>query len=221
MIVMLAACGPAVNQEHTEADGSLGSGSGAALSTYQHYSGHLATTETIPFGGDPYCMYSVTLKDVVVDVTFRDVMQLVTATVEDTMTEGIIGTCPYPPAMPNRQVFEHRSGPWVANPDGFYRPMLVGLPANRPATAITAEVSTPDAKVSLARLRWARTDQDGTLNWLVTGSVTAEPVSCTPGALICVGGTEGILFGCLEDGASLQLNKQCSAGCSASKDACN
>ncbi|MBA3392075.1 MAG: hypothetical protein H0T89_05490 [Deltaproteobacteria bacterium] len=192
----------------------------AGTPTYQRYTGRLASTATFPFGGPPYCNFSVTLKDVELDVMFRDESFVVATTLKNRMVEANVGSCPYPPGMPSNQVFEHRGGPWGANDDGNHRPILAGLDANKPETAVTAEVGGPNAPGQRANLRWARLGAEPTLTWIVTASVTLQLATCTAGAAICVGGTEGSLYTCV-DGAVMHQVMQCEAGCAASGQACN
>ncbi len=219
-VLFVTACSSATAGEETP---------DAGTATYQRYTGRLATTAEFPFGGPPYCNYTVRLRDVEADVVFRDASLVVAMTLDDTTVEATVGSCRFPPAMPSPQVFEHRGGPWGVNLDGKIRPVLSGLDANRPKTAVSAEVSAPAAAGVEVSLRWARTDQDPTLTWIVTASLPLTPAPCTTGTAVCLGGGEGTLFSCVDGtamggtvmGTVLHEVMRCEAGCAASGQACN
>lgn len=219
---MLAGCNAGV-------DGAPGSGADASTTPngskaeFVRYKGSLAMTQTVPFGGMGFCDYSVVLKNVDLEVVLRDAQELAAMTVEDTMTEAVIGTCPYTPEPPSRQQFSHNSGrPLPKNADGNVEPVLTGIAANRPMTSALALVTVRNASELTATVRWERTDQGPPLKWIVatTAPITLTPQTCTPGANVCAGGAQGTLYTC-DDGMKMIATKLCGTGCAASKTACN
>ena len=153
-------------------------------------------TQTVPFGGMGYCDYTVVLKSVELDVVLRKMSELAAMSIEDTMTEGIVGTCPYTPEPASRQMFSHNSARAVpTNADGNVEPMLSGVAANRPMTSALALVTVMNSGELSATVRWVRTDQGPPLKWIVATSapITLQAQTCTPGANVCVGGSQGTL----------------------------
>lgn len=222
LLVVIAACEA---DPGASADAGGGAGDGGSSSTtpdHVRYRGQLATTPTVAFGGAPYCMYDVALRDVVLDVVLRGADELVSMTIDDTMTEGIVGTCTFAPAPPNRQQFAFGGEPLAASAAGVFRPLLVGRPGNQPMTDATVAVTPINPATLEATPRWARTDQGPPLAWIVEvpAPIALPAVACEVGARVCVGGsTEGVLYDCA-DGRNMAPVRRCTAGC-ASPAACN
>ncbi len=183
----------------------------------ERFIGRLASSQTVPFGGSPYCMYSMTLKDIVLDVTTHPDDGLVTMLVADTIDEKIVGSCPYGVTTGNRQLFDHRDGPVLPNLMDAYVPDLAGAPTNSPRVAVTATVVADKTPLE-ASLRWRRTDQSAPLDWVVetTTPIVLERVSCEVGDVYCLGGsTQGSEYGCI-DGVHFEQLKRCTNGCAPS-----
>lgn len=197
-------------------DARVGSGGGTA--EHYRFTGTLASTATVPFGGSPYCDYAVTLRDVVVDVVLREDSYLVNSLVTDTMIEQALNGCPHQPAAPNAQVFEYRGSPLAG--DSSFQTALEGRSTNSPVTALELALTAPAAAPPSANVRWTRIDQGPPLSWTVRAdNLALVPISCEQGAPVCVGRDEGTLYTCT-DGMRLRESKRCAAGC-ASATACN
>ena len=54
----------------------------------QRYTGQLAMTSTVRFGGSPYCDYSVTLRNIVLDVTLHPQRQRLETEQQEKGVEG-------------------------------------------------------------------------------------------------------------------------------------
>ena len=181
------------------------------------YAARLAATATVPFGGPPYCNYSVRLTDVRIDVTMNANAGLSSMLVADTMNEATVGMCSFAPAPSNRQGFAYLGVPLPADPDGDFTPILQGLPANAPKTALGVTITRGAADALSATIRWSRTDQTPPLVWTVA---TQSPVvlarkTCEVGKTYCLGGSnQGLLYSCV-DGSHLTRVKVCSPGCDA------
>jgi hypothetical protein len=222
MFIALLGCNASVDNSMrpptTEDASSSNNGGEADLVRYR---GTLATTQTVAFGGMGYCDYSVVLEDVAIDVVLRETEELAAMSIENTMTEGVVGTCPYAPQAPSRQIFSHESGHAVPlDADGKAEPALTGVVENRPMTNATSVVTVRNSAAT-ATIRWERIDQGPPLKWVVTTTapIAMQPQSCAPGANVCVGGAEGTLYTCA-DGMRMSVARICSAGCAASKTAC-
>ena len=181
----------------------------------QRYIGQLTMTATVPFGGTPYCSYSMTLKAVTFDVTVHPTGGLTTMSVTDMTNEAIVGTCPYAPAAATLQGFAHEGGPTLPDANGSFKPVIDGLATNQPMTALTVVVQPmTDASINVTA-RWQRTDQVPTLTWVITtpAAVPLARVPCEVNGIYCLGDRAvGSLYGCT-DGIHLTAIKHCSAGC--------
>jgi hypothetical protein len=144
------------------------------------FTGALAATAKVPFGGSPYCNYDVTLKQVAVDVHLLASGDVADATVTDTMVEDAPG-CQYPPQNPSNQSFAFASSEKIA---GGVKVTFTGAQDNKPATALVMTITTspPDAGADAASadgypatLTWNRTDQPAPLAWKVTAKITLRP----------------------------------------------
>jgi hypothetical protein len=179
------------------------------------FTGRLATTPTVPFGGAPYCNYSVRLTDLRFDVTMHPTDGLTSIIVADTMNEATVGMCSFPPAPLNRQGFAYLGVPRPPDADGAFTPTLQALPTNSPKTAISTTLTRPTPDTLTSTVRWDRTDQTAPLAWTVT---TTNPVSldrrtCEVGGIYCLGGSgQGLLYSCV-DGRHLTRIKVCTPGC--------
>lgn len=178
------------------------------------FSGTLATTATVPFGGPPYCMYSVRLSSIRIDVTVHPTDGLTSMIVADTMNEATVGTCSNLPQPPNRQGFSYLGVPRPAETNGSFMVTTQALPSNSPKTAFTATLA-PSGTALASTVRWQRTDQTAPLDWVVT---TTSPISlakrtCETGKTYCLGGAgQGMLYQCV-DGSHMTRTKLCTPGC--------
>lgn len=186
------------------------------------FRGTLSSTPSVQFGGGTFCTYSVQMREVVFDVVVRDLDDLTSMSIDNTMVESLVGSCPYAPQPQSRQHFSQGSGPAGARADGSFVPMLAGAPGNQPRTAIASLVTQPGDGTLQATARWERIDIDPPLTWVVTTAapVSLQPATCEPGGFVCVGGGNGTLYMC-EDGMHLSMVRPCAAGCAPSQLECN
>lgn len=220
--VLAAGCSSRVEGAADAGGGTDGAPSGT-IADHVRFRGQLATSPTVPFGGDPFCDYDVRMRDVVVDVVLRGDDELVSIAIDNTMVEGIVGTCPHLPEAPSRQHFEYGGVPLAASAGGVFRPQVAGAPSNRPATALGVVV-TPVGQDALEVMpRWQRTDQGPPLAWVVTipAPIALATLPCEAGAQVCIGTTsDGVLYQCA-DGEHLAPLRRCTSGCATSQTACN
>ena len=196
LILALVGCSPSVESTNGPNGVDAAGPGGGGKAEVVRYRGTLAATSAVPFGGGTFCSYSVVLNNVDVDVALRNGDELQAMSIEDTMTESIVGTCPYTAEPPNRQMFSHNSErPVKTNPDNRVDPTLVGLAANRPMTSALSTVTVQTDGSLAATIRWERTDQTPPLKWIIatTAPITLQPQACTPKANVCVGGSQGTL----------------------------
>ncbi len=210
-----AACGGSdLSGDGRDAGGDDGGPAGEELD-HQRFIGRLTASPTVAFGGTPYCDYTVTLRDVVLDLTVRASTELTALTISNNVVEATVGSCPFTPSPVSQQVFDHRGGPRPLPIESTVQPTLEGLAANQPQAAASGMVQAVASGAYIATLRWERTDQaDPLLKWVVA---TAMPValartSCEVNDLYCLGGTTGSLYRCT-DGSRLRVVDACANGC--------
>ena len=112
--------------------------------------GALATTATVPFGGDGFCKYDMTLKDVAIEIELRPNGDVARATVRDLAVEKALDGCPYAPMDPSIQDFTLKSH--AVTTTGT-RVEFIGAKANRPETALVVDL-VPSASGYLATATW-------------------------------------------------------------------
>lgn len=187
-------------------------GDGAEDTPFTHYRA-TATSAVVPFGGTPYCNYTVQLQDLAVDVIAHGPAEVTTATVAYHRVETAPG-CTYAPAPPNDSYFDHRGGPTADTGNGF-APALVGRATNSPIADGTAAITLAGGGGAVD-LTFRRTDTgDPKLDWTVTvNGVALAQASCAPGSIACYGGAlEGAVFSCNADGQTLTPTTVCANGC--------
>jgi hypothetical protein len=141
------------------------------------YAGPLASSDTVQFGQDPDCIYNVTLKNIVVDMTV-DTGEVKHATVTDTMVEGLVSSCQHGPQPLSDQMFSFSGATKTTN---GVEVTFRGSSSNRPETALTLDLPALSANGSPggydATLTWHRTDvtQYPDLQWTVIATVHLAP----------------------------------------------
>jgi len=223
LLGLVAACNPSV-EVSPDAPPAVDAPRGQdPRPTREHvrYRGTLSSTPSVQFGGDTFCTYSVQMREVVFDVVVRGDEDLTSMSVDNTMVESIVGSCPYAPQPQNRQHFSLSSSPTGARDDGSFAPVLAGDASNQPRTALASRVTQQGGTLQ-ATARWERVDIDPPLNWAVNTAapVTLQPATCEAGAFVCAGGSSGSLYVC-EDGMHMSMVRPCAAGCASSERECN
>lgn len=216
-VLAVAACSPGVGSDAPptaapDAGSMGGTGDPRGL---ERFVGRAGTSPTVPFGGDPYCDYSITLKNIVAQVLADPQDGLVAMVVADTTSEAIVGTCPYAPAAMTRQVFEHTGGALAWSQDNTVGPNLQGNASNSPEADLGSILTREKDGSLTATLRWQRTDQTPPLDWtvLMPAPLVLERVACETGDIYCIGGSlAGTEYGCV-DGTHLVVRKPCASGC--------
>lgn len=131
------------------------------------YRGTLDMSQTVPFGGVVYCAYSITLRQIDVQITMRPSGEVTGAAVQALNVEATVGTCPYPPSPPS--IANYTLGTAKMIPNGSML-TLTGDPANSPMVALDITTTTSGTKQE-AMLSFLRTDQTGELAWNVVVTV--------------------------------------------------
>jgi len=133
------------------------------------YKATMAQTPATPFGGAPYCSYTITLKQL--DVEFGILpssKQVTTGRVQDLNVEAVVPPCQYGPSPPSIATYTLTS----ATPSATGTTLTFqGDPANAPMVSLGVEL-TSAGSVYQARLGFQRTDVPSPLNWSVLVTVT-------------------------------------------------
>jgi hypothetical protein len=137
----------------------------------RHFTGTLAASAVTGFGGSPYCKYTITLKQIDVDVTVNAAGGLAGASVTDLAVEANVQPCPNAPADPTVQKYTLASS--LKLPTGGLHLELAPDPANHPSASLVLEGDFGGDHV-MASLEWHRTDQQPPLDWRVTAGVPLD-----------------------------------------------
>ena len=132
------------------------------------YAGTLATTATVPFGGNGFCKYDITLRDVAIAIDVSTKGEVTRATMRDLAVEKALDGCPYGPMEPSIQDFTSKTQSVTTTGT---RVEFVGAKANRPQTSLVVDL-VPSANGYAATATWKRTDQTAPLAWSVTAKMT-------------------------------------------------
>jgi hypothetical protein len=135
------------------------------LQSSMTYTGSVASAPPAPYGGPPYCSYTMTLSKISATFTI-DSAQDVIGSVTDESTEAIKGTCAFPPIPPNLQTYTIKTSTW----QGMHVTLtLVAASTNAEKAALVfdGDLSVDRSTIS-GTLVWRRIDESDTkLDWVV------------------------------------------------------
>jgi hypothetical protein len=137
----------------------------------RHFTGKLAMSSVTPFGGSPYCKYTMTLKQIAVDVTISGAGNVAAASVTDLAVEAAVQPCPNPAAPQGMQTYSLASS--LRLPSGGLHLELAPDPANATVASLVIEGDFSVDHVT-ASAEWHRTDQQPPLDWRVTTGVLLD-----------------------------------------------
>jgi hypothetical protein len=135
------------------------------------FKGTLDTTVPVKFGGKGYCEYTMTLKQVAIEVAALESGEIIGAAVKDLAIEGTVAPCTYNPMPPSDQTFalttvtKTASGATLA---------FEGAKTNRPETALVIDLTRVGITYE-ASAGWKRSDQTPPLVWSVQAKLTLQP----------------------------------------------
>lgn len=142
---------------------AAGCGSVADAEDVATYRGTLDSSAAVKFGGPPYCEYTITLKQIELELTVSTAGDFIGGTAQDLAVEAIVPPCPNPPQPSQIHKFAFRS----ATPAGTATMVMMDSAAsNMPLTSLAITV-TPGTGGYNAAARWTRTDQQPPLAWSV------------------------------------------------------
>jgi hypothetical protein len=132
------------------------------------YKGTLTQTQAMPFGGSPYCDYTITLKQLEIELVILPLAnQVVSGSVDDLNVEAAVPPCPNGsiPVGIARYTFAP-AAPAASNAALTF----TGDSANAPNASLSVQLMSA-GNVYQANLGFHRTDSVGTLNWSVLATV--------------------------------------------------
>lgn len=131
------------------------------------YRGTLMATSVTPFGGSPYCNYTMTLRDLEAELALSTTGAIVGGSAQAISVEATVPPCPNMPIPPRLLKFTFGSATPIG---GAIMVVLNGVATNDPKASLTMTV-TPSGGALSAVSRWTRTDQPAPLDWSVTANL--------------------------------------------------
>lgn len=150
-----------------DAGSSVGQDVLEATTTTKTFKGSLATTKTVRFGGDPYCEYTMTIKQIEIEILFLENGEVGLARVRNQAVETSVPPCPHPPMDPSSHDYALKGATKTATGVSI---TLVGATSNRPDTSLVLDLVTKGDGFDAAAT-WKRLDQKAPLDWVVNATV--------------------------------------------------
>jgi len=160
VVALSSACGTV---EKPAADASIDS----AVETATTYRGTLDATDPVTFGGQTFCTYMITLKQLVVELAITPSGQVRSGHVQDLNSETTTADCPNGTIEPNIAMYTLAS---AAPSQSGTTLTFQGAAANEPAADLIVELSTTGS-ARQATLGFHRSDADPPLDWSVVATL--------------------------------------------------
>ena len=140
------------------------------------YKGKLDSTNAVKFGGKSgdtvYCEYTLTLKDIEVEIAALESGDVIGATVKDLVVEAVVPPCPHPPMEQSTQRFALTT---VTKTESGTTLAFEGATSNQPKTSLVIDLTPSGAVAFEAAARWKRIDLGPPFDWEVKAKVTLVP----------------------------------------------
>lgn len=139
------------------------------------FKGTMAQTTPVAFGGTfnniPYCNYTITLRQLEIDLGILTSGQVTTGRVQALNVEATDATCTQPVIPANIASYTLQS----ATPSGnTIRLVFQGAAGNAPAASLIATL-TPSGAAYSAALTFHRTDLGPPFDWIVNATLSVVP----------------------------------------------
>jgi hypothetical protein len=135
------------------------------------YRGTLSQTTPAPFGGTPYCNYTITLKQLEIDLAMLPSDQATSGRVQALNVEATDTSCPYGVTPPMIASYTLSSSSTGASGTVL---TFQGAIDNAPVASLVATL-TRSGSAYLAALTFHRTDEMPPLAWTVQTTITLSP----------------------------------------------
>lgn len=132
------------------------------------YHGTLAQSETVQFGGMPYCTYSMTLKSLALDLMVSAQNTVTSATMQNLNIEATVGTCQYAPTPPTTAKYAFAGNDPLVGGSSL---TFDADPGNATGVALKVDLA-PDGAGFTAMATFHRIDQVAALDWTVTATMS-------------------------------------------------
>lgn len=169
IVLCAAACGDVASVPN---DAASVPKDGSVAGTATTYKGHLEMTPPVPFGGIPFCDYTMTLKQLDVELTIEASGAVRSGRVQDLNVEAVVDTtppCPDGAIPPNIASYTFASA--APGTDGTML-TFVAASTNAPDVDLTATLSSAGA-VKTVKLGFQRINvEDDILAWAIAATVT-------------------------------------------------
>lgn len=137
------------------------------------YRGRLSSTAAVTFGGPymdaNYCRYSVTLKNIEIDMVVAD-GKLVASTVKNQMEEAFVGTCGSTQPTIKTNLHSYALSSAVTATNGGFRAEYLYASGNEPKATLVIDLA-PTTTGYTAAATWHRNDIGKPFDWTVTGTI--------------------------------------------------
>jgi hypothetical protein len=155
VVMMVGACGTVTGDPSD----------GGTATTYR---GTLDQTSPVTFGGDPYCSYTITLKQLDVELgILPSSHQVTTGRVQDLNLEASLPPCTLPTIPPGIATYTLASAAPSATGTKL---TFQGAADNAPVASLGINLS-PSGSTYQATLTFQRTDSEALLNWSVIATI--------------------------------------------------
>jgi hypothetical protein len=166
ILLCVSACGEV---DRSVMDAGAGSDSGGTPTTYK---GTLAQTTPVAFGGMPYCNYTMTLKQLDLQLAILPSKQIVSGHAEALNVEGADTACTQPLIPPSIAKYTFTTA--KPSPSGTTL-VFTGDTANAPPVTLSVDVVSAGTAFQ-ANLGFHRTDGiTASLNWTVIATIPLAP----------------------------------------------
>ena len=135
------------------------------------YKAQLAATPPVTFGGPPYCMYTMTLQQLQVELAIQPNGNIVSGSVQDLNLEAKILPCTVGVIPPKIATYTFESA--KPAPTGMTLTFR-GATANEPTVALTATLTPAGGSYSIV-LGFRRSIADPLLAWAVVATLALTP----------------------------------------------
>lgn len=135
------------------------------------YRGTLSATQPVTFGGSPFCLYTITLQQLSIDLDVVASGQPTSGRVQALNVEGTDAACPngvIPPTIANYTLSSSTTGA------GGRMLTFEGAASNNPPASLVA-LLTPTGTQYTAMLTFHRTNQTPPLDWTVQTTIVLSP----------------------------------------------
>jgi hypothetical protein len=171
ILLCVSACGE-VGRTVLDAATDSGGGDGGGGGVPTTYKGTLAQTTAVAFGGAPYCNYTITLKQLDVQLAILPSKQIMSGQAQALNVEATEAACPNG-TIP-ASIAKYTFAPAKPSPSGTTL-VFTGAAANAPVVTLSVDVVSAGTAYQ-ANLGFHRTDSPiASLNWTVIVTIPLAP----------------------------------------------